>query len=143
MTLKPRLTLVTLGVSDFARARKFYMDLGWTPSSASQENVAFFDLNGVVLSLYPRHLLAEDARVEDTKPGFSGITLAYNAESADEVDRVFAHALSVGGKEVKQPGAVFWGGYSGYFADPDGHLWEVAHNPFFPFDADGRMTLPK
>jgi uncharacterized protein len=143
MTLKPRLTLVTLGVSDFARARRFYMDLGWTPSSASQENVAFFDLNGVVLSLYPRHLLAQDANVEDSKPGFSGVSLACNAESEAEVDRFFAHALSVGGKEVKKPEKVLWGGYSGYFADPDGHLWEVAHNPFFPFDEKGRMTLPK
>ncbi len=143
MTIKQRLTLVTLGVSDFERARQFYQALGWQPSSASQQNVAFFDLNGVVLSIYPRHLLAEDANVADSTPGFSGVTLAYNAESEAEVDRVIAHAVSVGAKQVKRPQKVFWGGYSGYFADPDGHLWEVAHNPFFPFDSDGRMTLPK
>ncbi len=143
MTIKQRLTLVTLGVSDFERARQFYQALGWKPSSASQQNVAFFDLNGVVLSIYPRHLLAEDANVTNSAPGFSGVTLAYNAESEAEVDRVLAHAVSVGAKQVKRPQKVFWGGYSGYFADPDGHLWEVAHNPFFPFDSDGRMTLPK
>jgi uncharacterized protein len=143
MSIKPRLTLVTLGVSDFTRAKRFYEALGWRPSSASQDNVAFFDLNGVVLSLYPRHLLAEDAKMEDSKPGFSGVTLAYNAESEGEVDRVFAHALSIGAGEVKRPEKVFWGGYSGYFADPDGHLWDVAHNPFFPFDDDGKMVLPK
>jgi uncharacterized protein len=95
------------------------------------------------LSPYPRDLLAEDANVDNSKPGFSGVTIAYSAESEAEVDRVFAHALSVGGKEVKKPGKLFWGGYSGYFADPDGHLWEVAHNPFFPFDTEGRMMLPK
>lgn len=143
MSLKPRLTLVTLGVSDFSRAKSFYEALGWRASSASQDSVAFFDLNGVVLSLYPRQLLAEDAKVADSKPGFSGMTLAYNAESEAEVDRVFAHALSVGASAVKRPEKVFWGGYSGYFADPDGHLWEVAHNPFFPFDDDGKMVLPK
>ena len=93
-------------------------------------------------SIYPRGLLAEDAKVENSQPGFSGVTLAYNAESEAEVDRVFAHALSVGAKEIKRPEKVFWGGYSGYFADPDGHLWEVAHNPFFPFNDEGRMVLP-
>ena len=93
-------------------------------------------------SIYPRGLLAEDAKVENSRPGFSGVTLAYNAESEAEVDRVFAHALSVGAKEIKRPEKVFWGGYSGYFADPDGHLWEVAHNPFFPFNDEGRMVLP-
>jgi predicted lactoylglutathione lyase len=143
MSIKPRLTLVTLGVSDFACSKRFYEALGWRPSSASQNSVAFFDLNGVVLSLYPRHLLDEDAKVADFRPGFSGVTLAYNAESEAEVDRVFAHALQVGASEVKRPEEVFWGGYSGYFADPDGHLWEVAHNPFFPFDDDEKMVLPK
>lgn len=141
--LKPRPVLVTPGVSDFARAKEFHMDLGWSPSYASQDNANFFDLNGVVLSIYPRGLLAADADTENSRPGFTGVTLACNAEGQAEVDRVFAHALSVGGKEVKEPGPVFRGGCSGYFADPDGHLWEVAHNPFFPFDGDGRMTLPK
>ncbi|KAA2236331.1 VOC family protein [Salinarimonas soli] len=140
--MEPRLSLVTLGVADLARARAFYEGLGWRLSPASQEGVAFYQGNGLALALFPRAELAADAGLPDVPTGFAGITLAYNARSVEEVDAVHALALSLGARNVKTPRAVFWGGHSGYFADPDGHLWEVAHNPFFPLDAHGNLTLP-
>ncbi len=140
--MRPRLTLVTLGVRDMPRARAFYEALGFKASSASQESVTFFDAGGVVLGLFGRASLADDAHVADTEPGFSGVALAHNTGSEAEVDRVLAHAVACGATLKKPAQKVFWGGYSGYFADPDGHLWEVAYNPFAPLDADGRMTLP-
>lgn len=139
--LEPRLSLVTLGVVDLARSRQFYEALGFTASPASQESVTFFQLGGMALGLFSRTALAEDAHVDNSEPGFSGITLAYNCRSEGEVDAVFAHALGCGATLKKQPQKVFWGGYSGYFADPDGHLWEIAFNPFFPLDAEGRLSL--
>jgi catechol 2,3-dioxygenase-like lactoylglutathione lyase family enzyme len=140
--MEPRLTLVTLGVNDMKRARKFYEALGFKASSASQESVTFFAAGGVVLGLFGRASLAEDAHVPNSEPGFSGVSLAHNAASEAEVDHVLAHAVACGAV-LKKPGQkVFWGGYSGYFADPDGHLWEVAYNPFMPLDSEGRMTLP-
>ncbi len=139
--LQPRLSLVTLGVADMARARTFYEKLGFTASPASQASVTFFQLGGMALSLYGRAALAEDAHVDDTIPGFSGITLAYNCRSEADVDATIAHAMACGATLKKKAQKVFWGGYSGYFADPDGHVWEVAHNPFFPLDAEGRMSL--
>jgi catechol 2,3-dioxygenase-like lactoylglutathione lyase family enzyme len=141
--MRPRLSLVTLGVRDFERSLQFYRDgLGWRPSSASQGDVAFFQLSGVVLALYPRDKLAEDARVSPQGSGFSGITLAYNAKSQEEVDQVLQTVENLGAKIVKKAENVFWGGYSGYFADPDGHLWEVAWNPFFGFDESDNLILP-
>jgi catechol 2,3-dioxygenase-like lactoylglutathione lyase family enzyme len=138
-----RLSIVTLGVADLARARRFYCDgLGWRESSAGNESVSFIDAGGVVLGLYGREALAEDAGVPDEGDGFSGFALAHNVASEAEVDRVLAEAVEAGATLVKPGQKVFWGGYSGYFADPDGHLWEVAHNPFFPLDADGRVQLP-
>ncbi len=140
--MQPRLSLVTLGVTDMVRARRFYETLGFRASAASNANVTFFDAGGVVLGLYGRAALAEDAHVPDEAAGFAGVTLAHNVASEAEVDRVIAEAIAAGGT-LKKPGQkVFWGGYSGYFADPDGHLWEVAHNPFFPFDEAGRLQLP-
>ena len=139
--MEPRLTLVTLGVADVARARAFYEALGFKAGSASQEGVAFLDAGGVVLSLYGRAALAEDATVADSAPGFSGIALAHNARSEADVDRVLKEAVAAGGKLIKPAGKVFWGGYSGYFADLDGHLWEVAYNPYFTLGADGRVAL--
>lgn len=142
--MKPRINLITLGVKDLERSLEFYRDgLGWKVSSASQGDVAFLPLGGIVLGLYPREKLAEDARVEPEGSGFSGITLAYNAKSEGEVDGVFAHLKKIGARIVKPPEKVFWGGYSGYFADPDGHLWEVAFNPFFPFDENDNLNLPE
>jgi catechol 2,3-dioxygenase-like lactoylglutathione lyase family enzyme len=141
--LPPRVSLITLGVADLPRARKFYEALGLTASAASQDSVTFFQLGGgVALGLFDRQALADDAKVPNSPSGFSGITLAQNCPSEADVDAVMAHALSCGATLKKPTQKVFWGGYSGYFADPDGHLWEVAYNPFFPLDADGGLKLP-
>jgi hypothetical protein len=139
--MEPRLSLVTLGVSDVAHARAFYEALGFRASRASQESVTFLDAGGVVLALYGRGPLAEDAAVADSAPGFSGVALAHNARSEADVDAVLADAVAAGAKLIKPAGKVFWGGYSGYFADPDGHLWEVAYNPYFKLGAEGRVEL--
>jgi catechol 2,3-dioxygenase-like lactoylglutathione lyase family enzyme len=139
--MEPRLSLVTLGVSDVARARAFYEALGFKASRASQESVTFLDAGGVVLALYGRGPLAEDATVADSAPGFSGVALAHNARSEADVEAVLTEAVAAGAKLVKPATKVFWGGYSGYFADPDGHLWEVAYNPYFKLGPDGRVEL--
>lgn len=129
--MKSKISLITLGVSDLKTSLKFYSDLGFqAPNHKEDEDVVFFEMEGTWLALYPKEKLAEDATVSPSGTGFTGITLAHNVGSEAEVDKVFAHALSVGAKSVKKPQKVFWGGYSGYFADPDGYLWEVAFNPF-------------
>ena len=140
--MQPRLTLVTLGVTDLAKARAFYEAWGWRASSASQPEVAFFQANGLALALWSRTDLAKDAGVQDRPTGFSAVTLAYNARSKEEADEVYALAIAAGAKATKPLQDVFWGGYSGYFADPEGHLWEVAWNPAFPLDEEGHMFLP-
>lgn len=140
--MEPRLSLVTLGVADVARARAFYERLGFKASAASNANVTFFEAGGVVLGLFGRSALASDAGVADSAPGFSGVSLAHNVASEAAADAVLAEAVAAGARLVKPAQKVFWGGYSGYFADPDGHLWEVAYNPFAPLDAAGHMTLP-
>ncbi|CAA2141028.1 VOC family protein [Hyphomicrobium sp. ghe19] len=140
--MEPRLSFVTLGVADVAKARKFYEAIGLRASAASKAEVAFFDLGGIVLSLFGREALAGDAGVPASKPGFSGISLAHNVNSEAEVDQVLNEAVSAGAKLLKPGQKVFWGGYSGYFADPDGHLWEVAYNPFMSLDAEGRVSIP-
>ncbi|MEP9354253.1 VOC family protein [Xanthobacter sp. KR7-65] len=138
-----RLHLVTLGVADLARASAFYEAMGLQRRAVSSETVAFFQCGHVLLSLYPRHLLAEDATLpDDARQTFSGLALACNVAAEGEVAALIARAVDAGGQEVKPAQKVFWGGTSGYFADPDGHMWEVAHNPFFPFDAEGRLTVP-
>lgn len=139
--MEPRLSLVTLGVRDIARARAFYEALGFKAASASQEAVTFFDAGGVVLGLYGRVALAEDASVPEEGSGFSGVALAHNARSEADVDAVLAEAVAAGAKLIKPAAKVFWGGYSGYFADPDGHLWEIAYNPYFKLGSDGRVEL--
>lgn len=141
--MRPGLSLVTLGVSDMARARRFYEALGYKASSQSQDSVTFFDAGGVVLGLFGRAALAEDANVENSAPGFSGVSLAQNVRSEAEVDRTLSEAVAAGAKLLKAGQKVFWGGYSGYFADPDRHLWEVAYNPFWPLDDNGRVILPE
>jgi catechol 2,3-dioxygenase-like lactoylglutathione lyase family enzyme len=130
--VKPKIGIVTLGVRDFTKSLSFYRDgLGFTPHNFTDgEAHVMFRMEGAWLSLYPRHLLAEDATVPDNGKGFSGITLAHNEPSPEQVDATFAEAIKAGATPVKQPQKVFWGGYSGYFADPDGYLWEVAYNPF-------------
>jgi predicted lactoylglutathione lyase len=140
--MEPRITLITLGVADLARSRAFYEAIGWQSSSASQAEVVFFQGNGLALALFGRGSLAHDAGVPDRPTGFAAISLAYNARSKAEVDQVFAEVVAAGAGVVKRPEDVFWGGYSGYFADPDGHLWEVAWNPFFPLDDKGNLFLP-
>ena len=130
--MKPKISLITLGVQDLERSLKFYRDgLGFpTHNYKEEQGIVFFKLEGTWLSLYPRDELATDATISAEGSGFSGVTLAHNVGSKQEVDEVFALAVSAGAKPVKQPQDVFWGGYSGYVADPDGHLWEVAYNPF-------------
>jgi uncharacterized protein len=140
--MNQHLHLVTLGVYDFERSKKFYTEvLGWKPSSSSGEDVAFFQAGGVVLSIYSREKLAEDAVISPEGSGFSGFTLAYNAQSESEVDEIIAGLKSKGVKILKEPQKVFWGGYNSYFADPDGYCWEVAYNPFFAFDENGILKL--
>lgn len=140
--MKQHLHLITLGVKDFKRSYEFYTKtMGWQPAKASQEDVAFFQTSGVVFAIYPREKLAEDALVSPEGSGFSGITLAYNAQSETEVDAIIADLKVKGVKIVKEPQKVFWGGYSSYFADLDNYLWEVAYNPFFLFDANGNLNL--
>jgi uncharacterized protein len=139
---EPRITLVTLGVADVAASRAFYERLGFKASTASQPSICFMQLGGLVLSLYGRAALAGDAHVLDIAIGFSGVTLAQNCRSEADVDVALAHAVACGATLKKPAQKVFWGGYSGYFADPDGHLWEVAHNPYFPLDANGCVQLP-
>ena len=141
---EPRsISLITLGVRDLELSLGFYGALGFADTPASQEKVKFLEAGNTVLGLYGRAALADDAEVQDEPTGFSAVTLALNMESEDAVSAFFARALLAGGRAVKQPQKVFWGGYSGYFADPDGHLWEVAHNPFFPIDETGRIDFSR
>ncbi len=138
-----RLNLVTLGVADVAVARAFYERLGFRASSASQPEACFMQLGPMVLSLFGRAALAADAKVADTPPGFGGITLAQNQPNRAAVDAVMAEAAAAGAHITKPAQDVFWGGYAGYFADADGHLWEIAWNPFFPLDSSGSVQLPE
>jgi catechol 2,3-dioxygenase-like lactoylglutathione lyase family enzyme len=129
--MKPHISMITLGVRDLARSVKFYAEGLGFPRMDSPPEVAFFTLNGTWLGLYGREALAEDATVPSQGSGFESFTLAHNVHSEAEVDEVVDQAVKAGASLVKQPQTVFWGGYSGYFADPDGHLWEVAYNPHF------------
>jgi uncharacterized protein len=129
--MKPHLSMVTLGVRDLARAAAFYeTGLGLPRMKVDSESVAFFPLAGAWLGLFGRDALAEDAGVAAAGSGFSGVALAHNLASREEVDATLAQAVAAGGTLIKAGQDVFWGGYSGYFADPEGHLWEVAWNPF-------------
>jgi uncharacterized protein len=142
--MKARITVVTLGVADLARSRKFYCEgLGWKASSSSDEHIVFIDTGGIVLGLYRRNLLAADAKLSPDGNGFGGVTLAQNVASQREVDAALEAAVRAGAKLLKAAEDTFWGGYSGYFADPDGYPWEVAYNPFWKLDAEGRVVLPK
>jgi predicted lactoylglutathione lyase len=141
--MKPHVHIVTLGVKDLKRSRMFYEKLGFKASSASQGDIVFFHTGGLVLALYPADKLAKDATVESKGSGFRGVTLAHNVPKKEEVAEVLKEAVKAGGKMVKPAQDVFWGGHRGYFADPDGHLWEVAWNPHFSFNKDGSLKLPK
>lgn len=143
--MEPRISLITLGVADLARSRRFYEDgLGWTPSPASQDAITFYQLGGMALALFGREALAEDAHLAESGPtsGFGGVTLAHNVRSREAVDALMAQAERAGARILKPAQEAFWGGYSGYFADPDGHPWEVCWNPHFPLAEDGSLRLP-
>jgi catechol 2,3-dioxygenase-like lactoylglutathione lyase family enzyme len=139
-----RLTVITLGVDDIARARRFYCEgLGWTAGAGSSEDIVFIPVGHLVLALYPRQLLAEDAGLAaGARGGFDGVTLAQNVHSKAEVDAALAQAAAAGARISRPAQEVFWGGYSGYFVDPDGHAWEVAYNPHWGLSPDGRVLLP-
>lgn len=134
-----RVTLISLSVDDLARARAFYEALGWLVEHA-QEEVAFYDLGGLKLGLYSRAKLAEDLGKDASDLGTGAMTLAQNFPTEAEVDAAYDAAVAAGAVELKRPEKVFWGGYSGTFADPDGHVWEYAMNPFWTLDEDGRLT---
>jgi catechol 2,3-dioxygenase-like lactoylglutathione lyase family enzyme len=140
--MEQRVSLITLGVADLRRSREFYERLGWRRSMANTEGIVFFQTGGMALALYPRQELAKDANVSAQGDGFRGISLAYNARTRAEVDAALREAEAAGAKLVKPAQEAFWGGYSGYFSDPDGFLWEVAWNPSFPVAPDGSIRIP-
>jgi uncharacterized protein len=144
--MEPCISLITLGVRDLERSVRFYREgLGWKRSSVGEETneVAFFQTNGSILAVWLRDELAKDVGVPSDGSGFSGFSLAHNVQTHDEVDEVLATAEKSGGRLVKPGVEKDWGGYAGYFADPDGHLWEVAWNPGFPLREDGTIELPE
>jgi len=138
-----RVSIITLGVSDIKKSREFYKALGWKPVEHEHgESIVFFQCGGMVVALYPRELLAEDAGVSPAKNDeFSGITLAYNVNGKEEVHATVEQARKAGARILKEPQDVFWGGYHSYIADPDGHLWEIAFNPFTLIDDKGRFIM--
>ena len=141
--MRQKLNIITLGVKDLQKAINFYeKGLDWKKSSSSNENIVFFTLGGMVLSLYPRNLLADDVAVSDEPTGFSGITLGHNCKDEKEVDQVLTQVERLGATIIKPAQKVFWGGYSGYFKDLDGHLFEVAFNPFWEFDERDNVKVP-
>jgi uncharacterized protein len=140
--MEPRISLITLGVRNLPRSVRFYRDLlGWKTTYREGDPIAFFQLSGMVLGLFGHQALAKDARVSPGRRGFRGFTLAHNVRSRRAVDVIFAQLRKRGGRIIKPPEAADWGGYSGYFADPDRHLWEVAHNPGWKLDKRGGVVL--
>ena len=135
-----RVSLVTLGVADLARARAFYEALGFSTGAGPDDEVVFFDTGGLIVSLWSRESLAEDSGVQDDG-GWGGVTFAYNVRAPADVDDVIEQARSAGARIAREPGETFWGGYSGVFVDPDGHPWEVAHNPHWTIRDDGTVSL--
>jgi len=138
--VEQRVSLVTLGVADLERARSFYKGLGWSSSGEVADDVVFFQAGGMVLALWDRAKLAEDSAVTDGG-GWGGVTLAYNVRSLEEVDAAIDEARRAGARIGREPAETFWGGYSGVFVDPDGHPWEVAHNPGWTLNDDGSVTI--
>jgi len=140
--MKPRLNMVTLGVADLPKSRQFYTDaFGWKPAQGSDEHIVFFNHAGIVLGLYSMEGLAEDAGISSERSGFSGITLAINAQTREELEEFYRNALAAGAKSLIEPCDTFWGGYHSYFADPDGHHWEIAWAPFWEYDDQGSLIL--
>ena len=140
--MKQAISFVTLGVGDLARSRRFYAALGWKESGSSNTDIAFFQAGSVAFALFQREALAEDADVAAQGSGFSGVTLAHNVESEEAVVNTIAEAVAAGATLVRPADKVFWGGFRGYFADPDGFLWEVCWNPFVTLDSEGHVQLP-
>jgi uncharacterized protein len=138
--MEQRITLITLGVADLARSRAFYERLGWTTRAAPTDEIVFFQTGGSIVALWDRAQLAEDSGAEDGG-AFGGIALAHNVGSPEAVDAIFAEARTAGASVTRAPAPTFWGGYSGVFRDPDGHVWEIAHNPHWTLAADGSVTL--
>ena len=139
--MEQRLTIITLGVKNLYKSTEFYeTQFGWKKSASSNESITFFSLNGIYISLYEKEKLAEDAEIDASGEGFKGFTLAYNARSKEEVDQIFDDFKSKGVKIIKSPQEVFWGGYSGYVADLDGNLWEIAFNPYLKIDENGNIV---
>jgi predicted lactoylglutathione lyase len=138
--VEQRLSLVTLGVRDLQRARAFYEAVGWRTRAEPADDVVFFQAGGMIVALWSRKSLAEDSGVEDAG-GWGGVTLAYNTRSPQEVDATVEEARRAGARIAREPAATFWGGYSGVFVDPDGHPWEVAHNPHWTVREDGTVSL--
>ena len=135
------ISVITLGVMNLQRSTVFYEKLGFLKSKKSDTSITWLRTNGTVLTLYPWELLAKDATLSSVGSGFRGITLALNMQSRDDVDTMVLNAREAGAQTLKTPQPVFWGGYSGYFTDPDDHIWEVAHNPFTPVDEHGNLNI--
>jgi uncharacterized protein len=138
--VKQRVSLITLGAGDLRRARRFYEALGWKTGAGAEDDVVFFQAGEMILALWDRAKLADDSRVEDSG-GWGGVTLALNLGSPAEVDAVIEEARDAGATIGREPAETFWGGYSGIFIDPDGHPWEVAHNPHWTITEDGGVRL--
>ena len=141
--MRQKLNLITLGVHDMNKSIAFFEGLGWKRSPASVEELALFPLGGILIALHPRNALADDVKVSPEGSGFSGITLSYNTTSEKEVDDVLKEAAKLGATILKPAEKVHWGGYSGYFQDLNGHIFEVAYNPFWPLDEHHNVVLPE
>lgn len=138
--MEQRLSLITVGAEDIPKLTSFYMDIfGWNPLPKSNENVTFFQLNGFQLGIFGRKALADDAGISAKGSGFKAFSLAYNLQSEQQVNELFDELKSKSVKVLKEPEKVFWGGYSGYIADPENNLWEIAYNPYMQFDEDGNV----
>jgi predicted lactoylglutathione lyase len=140
--MEQRVSIITLGVGNLKRSSEFYERLGWQRSMSKSEGIVFFQAGGIALALYPRHELAKDANLAAEGHGFNGISLSYNTRNREEVNSVIQSAAAAGATVLKPAQEAVWGGYSGYFSDPDGFLWEVAWNPFFPIAEDGSIRIP-
>jgi len=141
--MEARISSITLGVDDLDRAVRFYEAMGLERNEKITEGVAFFQMGGLILALWPREELAKDAGVEELGTGFPGVALAYNTRTDEEVALTLEKAERAGGRIIKPAQRAFWGGVQGYFTDTEGNVWEVAHNPDFPIDAEGRISLPE
>jgi predicted lactoylglutathione lyase len=139
--MEQRVSLITLGVRDLGRARAFYEALGWSSGAAPDDDVVFFQAGGMIVALWDRGKLAADTGLTEHGDGFDGVVLAHNVRSPDEVDAVMAEADRAGARITEPAAKAFWGGYSGKFLDPDGHAWEIAHNPHWTVAEDGSVRL--